>query len=445
MNNQNVTLSLQEIWDNIEKAGSMDAYIQAQMKQQGFLVDRRETADMSQRELQQYKKDLKKEAAEKRKLKKAAWLAYKENHIVHLGDTIYWSDYNDWDKWDIEKAEERVAENELPPLKDAKALAEALDWSITELRWFTFHREAATRIHYYPFRIPKRDGTQREIWAPLPKLKHAQSWILTHILERLMVHGACHGFMPGRSILTNAMEHTNAQHIIKMDLKDFFPTITFPRVKGLFRKAGYRENIATLLALICTESPRQKVEEGGKTFYIAMGPRCLPQGAPTSPAITNAICFSLDRRLEGLAAKQHYRYSRYADDLTFSLSSNAIESEQPEQQASEESLKSTQVSTVLYGVKSIVEDEGFKVNHKKTRILRNSGRQTVTGLVVNGEGLPRVSRAKKRNYRAAIHNYCRDRTLKAEESWHSLYGYAAYIYMSDPKLGRELMNKLNAG
>src|SRR5690606_26053703 len=116
--------------------------------------------------------------------------------------------------------------------------------------------------------------------------------------ERLPVHGAAHGFLHGRSIASNAAVHKDAAVLLKVDLKDFFPTVTLPRVKGVFRKAGYREQIATLLALLCTEAPRHVAEVEGQTYYLSLGPRCLPQGAPTSPAITNTLCLRLDRRLQ---------------------------------------------------------------------------------------------------------------------------------------------------
>ena len=163
------------------------------------------------------------------------------------------------DRWDIDNAEERAAENGLPPLSTPADLAEALKISVAQLRWFCYHRDAAKMIHYQRFTIPKRNGKEREIWAPTAQLKEIQHWILYNILERLLVHEAAHGFVPGRSIVTNAAVHTNSRLIVKMDLQDFFPTITFRRIKGLFRHAGYREQIATLLALLCSESPREEV------------------------------------------------------------------------------------------------------------------------------------------------------------------------------------------
>ena len=107
----------------------------------------------------------------------------------------------------------------------------------------------------------------------MPRLKKAQRWILHNIVEKLLVHGSVHGFLPGRSTLTNATAHADPELVVKVDIKNFFPSVTLPRVKGIFRKAGYREEVATLLALLCTESPREVVELEGKTYFVSLGPR----------------------------------------------------------------------------------------------------------------------------------------------------------------------------
>ncbi|MCP4213592.1 MAG: RNA-directed DNA polymerase, partial [bacterium] len=412
------------LWQAIVQAGGIDAYVNAQLKEHGFLVERRETDDMSKRQLNEYKKSLKAEAAEKKRLKKEAWKAYKENNIVHVGEGIYWNDHDNFDKWDLENAEERAAENELPPLDSPKQLAEALGIAVTKLRWLAYHREAATRVHYYRFTIAKRDGSERPIWAPLPDLKAAQRWILHNIAEKLPVHGSAHGFLPSRSILTNANVHVNSGMVVQMDIRNFFPTVTYPRVKGIFRKAGYREQIATLLALLCTEAPREIVEHDGTSYYVAMGPRCLPQGAPTSPALTNTLCLGLDQRISGLVKKYGWRYTRYADDLTFSL---------PKKQ-----MKKAAPGTLVGLVSKIIEDEGFAVHKKKTRTARIGGQQKVTGLVVNDDLTPRVPRKIKRRLRAAIHNVKNGKPLIDGDTPERLAGYAAYIFMSEPELGREL-------
>ena len=419
---------LSALWRNIVQAGGIPAWVDAQLSAQSLLVTRRDAKGMSERERESYKKELKAESEARRKLRGEAWQAYKGNHIVHLGDGVFWKDTAGPDKWDIEHAEERAAENELPSLDSPQQLAEALGLSVAQLRWLVYHRDAATHLHYRRFLIPKRGGGERAIWAPLPTLKAAQHWILRNIAEKLPVHGAAHGFLPGRSTLSNAAVHTGARIVLKMDVKDFFPTVTFRRVKGIFRKAGYREQVATLLALLCTEAPREVVELDRRTYYVALGPRCLPQGAPTSPALTNTLCLRLDRRISGLAKRLDWRYTRYADDLTFSL---------PDGHAG-----APKVGALMGLVRRIVESEGFRLHPDKTRVHRGGGRQQVTGLVVNGAGTPRVPRTLRRQLRAAAHNLGRGKPLKEGETIERLTGYAAYVYMTDPTLGAALLAAL---
>ncbi len=416
------------LWKAIEKAGSIDKYVQKQLHDKGFLVDRSDTDNMSARALKKYKQELKSEAEEKRKLKKSAWKAYRAHHIVSLGDGVYWTDDTSEDQWDLDNTAKRLLENKLPNIRGVTQLAEVLELSISELRWLCYHREASTQSHYNRFEIPKRSGGSRAIWAPKPKLKKAQRWILQEILDRLLVHGAAHGFLTGRSIASNAAEHCNSQILIKMDIENFFPTISWRRVKGVFRKAGYNEQIATLLALLCTESPREIIEKDGKKYYIALSDRCLPQGAPTSPALSNALCLSLDRRMAGMAKKAGLRYTRYADDLTFSYSIKRK--------------KTPEITRLLGSVKRILGDEGFKVNTKKTHVIRKGARQEVTGLIVNDKGAPRVSRQLKRQMRAAIYNLNQGKSLPEGESIQRLRGYAAYIAMTDRALGLGMLDAL---
>ncbi len=417
-----------ELWTAITAAGGSRAYIDAQLKERGFLVERRDADALSDREKERYKKELKAEAAERRKLNKDAWAAYRSAHVVHLGDGVWWTDATAPDKWDTPNSEERAAENELPPLDTPRQLADALGLSIGQLRGFCFHRDAATSLHYRRFEIAKRDGTPRAIWAPLPRLKAAQRWVLRHVVERLPVHGAAHGFLPGRSILSNAAVHTDSRVVLKLDVKDFFPTVTWRRVKGVFRRAGYREQVSILLALLCTEAPREVVPLDGKTYYVSLGERCLPQGAPTSPGLTNALCLRLDRRLTGLATKAGWRYTRYADDLTFSRPAASADAAP---------------DFLVKAVARIVAAEGFAVKPSKTRIARGGGRQTVTGLVVNRDHPPRTSRTLRRQVRAAVHNLRAGKPLPEGESVARLRGYAAYIHMTDPKLGAKLLAALD--
>jgi RNA-directed DNA polymerase len=174
---------------------------------------------------------------------------------------------------------EILLERGLPVLFDARHLAHvtALNLSVVA------SMGAAPARHYTTFRIPKRNGGSREISAPRPALKHVQLWIHTALLSALIPHEASHGFAPGRSIVTNASPHVGAELILKLDLRDFFPSISRRQVQGIFRRAGYTVPVARLLTSLTTFG-------GG-----------LPQGAPTSPALANLVAYGMDARLTRIA------------------------------------------------------------------------------------------------------------------------------------------------
>jgi hypothetical protein len=196
------------------------------------------------------------------------------------------------------------------------------------------------------------------------------------------------------------------------------------------RKAGLVEQVATLCALLATESPRDVMQFRGKTWFVATGPRALPQGAPSSPAITNAICLRLDRRMSGLARKLGFAYSRYADDLAFSWRG-------PKQQAP--------IGQLLAGARTILASEGFALHDKKTAVLTKGMRQKITGLVVNdapGRPPARVPREVRRRLRAALHNRAHGKS--GPESMASLAGMAAFVAMTDPVQGRRFLDEVSA-
>ena len=392
---------------------------------------------MSPKERERYKKALKKEAAEEKSLKKSVWQAYKAHHMVYLGRHVYWSDDTSTDRWDVKNAANRLIENKLPLLSKHNELAEAVNLTIPQLKGLCYQREVATNLSYSHFTIAKRNGTPRQIWSPIPRLKFVQRWVLHNILNNLMTHGAAHGFVRGKSIVTNAAVHSNSDLLIKLDVQDFFPSVSWRRVKGVFRHAGYPEQIATLLALLCTESPRQVVQQDGVTYYVALGDRALPQGAPTSPALSNIVCLNLDRRLTGLAEKIGLRYSRYADDLTFSLP--ATETEIP---SSDNTQHNQLIGQLLGSVNKILREEGFALNNDKTRVIRKGSQQQVTGMVVNGQGVPRVSRQIKKMLRAAVHNLEAGGQLRADETLNTLSGYAAWIASAEPELGHSYLTRI---
>jgi RNA-directed DNA polymerase len=283
---------------------------------------------------------------------------------------------------------------------------------------------------YHTFHIPKATGGLREIAAPRPQLKRVQRAILSQILSRLPVHAAAHGFVPGRSTVTNAAEHVGRDIIIKFDLKDFFPSISYWRVLGLYAQLGYSPGslrintsddsraVAPILARLSVYAPDPGAYGSGHT----------PQGAPTSPAICNLVCRGLDARLHGLAQAIGGSYTRYADDLTFSF-----DGEPP-------------VGRLRWWVQEICRQEGFTVNHKKFRVIRRSQRQQVTGVVVNDKLT--VPRRARRRFRAILHN-CRTHGLASQARGRPdfpayLRGFASYVHMVQPIEGRLLLDEVEA-
>jgi len=241
-----------------------------------------------------------------------------------------------------------------------------------------------------------------------------QGQALDQILAKVPVHEACHGFVTGRSTVTNAKPHEGAAIVIKLDLKDFFPTVHYRRVRGLFKNLGYNEQVAGLLAGLTTYRP--------KVGDTVVWPGVLPQGAPTSPALANLACRRLDRRLGRLADKYGATYTRYADDLTFSFA------KQPE----------VKLGRLLWWIDGICQQEGFVERPDKRRILRNKHQQRVTGLVVNA-GV-HVPRADRKRFRAILHN-CKKNGVASQARGNAdfgayLAGFAAYVHMVEPALGK---------
>jgi len=322
--------------------------------------------------------------------------------------------------------DEKLKRFGLPSLSTPAQLAGSLSIPLLRLRWLAFHSDASTVSHYVRFQIPKKSGGMREIWAPQPKLAAAQSWILENILSKVPVGDVAHGFVPGRSTVTNAKPHVKRAIVVNVDLKDFFPTITFPRVKGIFESLGFSPAVATVLALLCTESPRREVEYSGRRYFVATGPRALPQGACTSPALSNLAAWGLDRRLAGVAAKLGWTYTRYADDLTFSGDTLV-----PKGQKHPKS-----VGWLLARTRHVCEAEGFEVNEKKVRVQRRNTAQSVTGVVVNEK--PSTPRSERRRLRAILH-HARFEGLEKQNrdgkenyvAW--LRGHVAYVQMVNPE------------
>jgi RNA-directed DNA polymerase len=375
-----------------------------------------------------------KDRREREKVERAeAWKQRKSRELVYLGEGVSGGlsehvAYGD-----------RLARQGLPSFEDATSLALAMGLSLGQLRALAFSRTVSESSHYVRFTMPKKSGGVRQISAPMPRLKKAQRWVLDNILARCPVHEASHGFRPGRSIVSNASPHVGAEVVVNLDLRDFFPSIGYRRVRGVFRSLGYDEAIATVFALLTTEPEVDEVTLDGRRYFVARGERRLPQGAPTSPAITNLICRRLDRRLTHIGAKLGFRYTRYADDLTFSAQRAAPGGATPE--------VPPDAGRLLRRVRRAIDAEGLVVHPAKTRILRRSRRQEVTGVVVN-EKLS-IDRETLRRFRALVFQLEKDgpagkRWGDADDVLSAAVGYANFVAMVTPDRGVPLREKMKA-
>lgn len=252
---------------------------------------------------------------------------------------------------------------------------------------------------YRTFVITKRNGSPRTIHEPRQALKRVQRQILMHLESQVGPPRQCvQGFVQGRSVVTNAFQHCSpkVKHILNVDLADFFPSITFKRVRGALRKHPFffSHSVASLIAHICTLD--------GK----------LPQGAPTSPFFANLICRGLDRELTDLARRCRATYTRYADDITFSF-------QHPYKEKLPASICVWEHGSVQPGedLRNLIDKHGFSLNDKKTRLGDRFSRMEVTGLTVNHQ--PNVRREFVDRIRGGLHAWEKFGYKAAQDEWHA--------------------------
>lgn len=249
-----------------------------------------------------------------------------------------------------------LVERDLPPLIDV--------WYLSELTEVPVNILCAAivkpRIFYRSFEIPKRRGGKRLVEAPIPSLLTCQRWIVKNILDKVDTHPCATAYIKGTGLLNNVKPHAGQNHLLKIDLKDFFHTITINRVIAIFRNCGYLPKISYEIASLCCLDGR------------------LPQGAATSPILSNIIAKRLDLRLAALASQHRLEYTRYSDDMTFS--GDHI------------------TPSLLSLIEHIIVDEGFIINKEKTRLYTTPGKRIVTGVSVREKEL-KLPRNTKRKIR----------------------------------------------
>lgn len=245
--------------------------------------------------------------------------------------------------------------NGLPPIFEANHISLLFGIDEQILKKMVF----GTKSFYRSFNLKKRSGGTRKISAPYPSLLSCQKWISKEILSKIKLKNCVTAYRKKYSIIDNARIHCSRPEILKIDIVDFFGSVSFPRVYKLFMDFGYPQNVSFILSRICTLN------------------NSLPQGAATSPLLSNIICRKMDQMFYEIAKKNGLRYTRYSDDITFSG-----------EQIRDGFLKYCE---------EILNSFGFLLNREKVIIVRNGRKKFVTGLDITG-GAPRVSR----DYRRAV-------------------------------------------
>lgn len=284
-------------------------------------------------------------------------------------------------------------------------------------KFFYVIQHADDGSYYRRFKIPKKRGGERLISAPKRGLGLAQTRLAEILKQKYKAKPFVKGYVKGESFLTNAQYHERQKWILNIDIEDFYPSITFPRVRGLFLSTyfGFNHRVATILARITTT------------------PEGLPQGARTSPIIANLIATNLDKKLLIIAESNRLKYTRYADDITFSSSQRLIPSSLI--QSWEPNFGDRKV---LLGreLTDAFRNSGFAINDKKTRVLMSYERQEVTGLIVNKSAnvwRKDISRLRMILHSARIHGADAAAILwigqgkTADNFWSYVCGWLAFI------------------
>ena len=335
---------------------------------------------------------------------------------------------------------------EIPAIPSAGDLAAWLNISVNELQWFADlkglgYKGSTPQLRHYHYRIlSKPSGDIRLIEVPKVRLKILQQIILSEILDKVPAHAVAHGFIKGRSIKTFAAPHTGQRVILRMDLKDFFPSFAAARIQALFRTMGYPDTVADLLAGICTNAtprniwrqhstnndfgqlPLWRIWNEARAFYAKPH---LPQGAPTSPSLANLCFYRMDCRLAGLAKSAGAQYTRYADDLAFSGGEDF----------------DRRAERFSNHVAAILLEEGFAVNHRKTRIMRQGVRQHLAGMVINKHA--NIRREDFDRIKAILTNCARLGAASQNRENHPhfrahLEGRVGFVEMINPAKGKRL-------
>lgn len=315
---------------------------------------------------------------------------------------------------------------EIPQITTQGDLADTLRLHADDLGWLV----STGKVEHYRHRwqIKPKSGRFRLIESPKVLLKFAQRQVLRKILRAIPPHEAARGFRPGCSVRDFVEPHTGKELLVRLDLEDFFPSITSARILRVFLTAGYPESVARALTRLTTHAaPRAVLEEKNLAWpeRRRFATPHLPQGAPTSPALANLSAFRLDCRLAALANAAGAEYTRYADDLLFSGGTDFTR----------------QARRFEVAAGAIIIEEGFSPNHHKTRVLRQGAKQHAAGLVLNEK--PNIDRREFDRLKAILTNCARHGPASQNRKKHPdfaahLAGKLAWVRFIHPGKGAKL-------
>lgn len=339
---------------------------------------------------------------------------------------------------------EKVAANRVPVVFSLAHLANLSQTLYSDLHGFVSRSNILTKdFPYKNFPIAKRTGGKRWISVPVPPLMAVQQWIGQNILNSVVPHAAAFAYVPKRRLLDHAQRHCGATWLVKVDVKDFFSNISERQVFQVFLRLGYPKLLSFEMARLCTRvTPKREGAKWTNTFgehsitdYDCKYVGSLPQGAPTSPALSNLVCAELDRDFSDFAISKSATYSRYADDLCFSLATGSRE---------DAFALKREVSKILW-------KHGFSENSKKTRVVPPGARMVLTGLNVNGD-VPTVPREVRDLVRMHLHYakksgvpaHCKERGFRSVVGFKNhLLGLIGYVASVDRKHGAVFYAKFN--
>lgn len=338
--------------------------------------------------------------------------------MIYIGDKFDWNKEDNVPAYYLDNPNiERLKMYNLPVIDNVAVLFKSLNLSVANAKKFFYPTYRRTFL-YREFDLPKKKGGSRVISVPIPELMTIQKAINSVILNSFKMSRYCTGFKKNMSLVDNAKPHLGAKTLLKFDIHDFFGSITYKKVFKQFKFYGYGNKVSELLTLLCVDYKDR-----------------LPQGAPTSPTLSNLVSLRMDKRIGEYCKKHNFIFTRYADDITIS---------------SKNRLSKQEINQIHFILKEILEDEGFSLNEKKTHCFYEGHKMKVTGVVINNNLMnpDKIILKEIDNAIYFIEKYGLkshlERINNVKENYlNHLLGLISFVYMINPNIGKKYMERFN--